>query len=254
MYNQIKKEIKTVVLRCIAVGKRSMRRNNVSIEAKTPPRVFIEIGTGHTAEWTYLIRDNWQDIARRKQRTDPLRSIPEMWLSHSRTWHGYLVEAHPGNFCSLVEKTLADKTLRPFLHRLTFINAAISDASQFSTMGIETGAFKRLFVNRFTLTEAQPFHPRAVNNTTNFQLFTVSLDTLLSALGHPHIDLLRLDVEGAEVPILQSYQWNVQPTILSVEHHCPEGENVIQDIMTQQGYRIDLQNTEELRYVYEKKS
>ena len=119
-------------------------------------------------------------------------------------------------------------------------------------MGIETGAFKRLFVNRFTLTEAQHFHPRAVNNTTNFRLFTVSLDTLLSALGHPHIDLLRLDVEGAEVPILQSYQWHVHPTLLSVEHHCPEGKNIIQDLMTQQGYRIDLQNTEELRYVYEK--
>ena len=252
MYNQIKREIKTVVLRCIARGKRFIRRNNVIIETKTPPRIFIEIGTGRTAEWTYLIRDNWQDIARRKQRTDLLRSIPEMWLSHSRTWHGYLVEAHPGNFCSLVEKTVADKTLRPFLHRLTFINAAISDASQFSTLGIETGAFKSLFVNRFTLTEAHPYHPKAVNNTTNFRLFTVSLDTLLSALGHPQIDLLRLDVEGAEVPILQSYQWHVKPTILSVEHHSPEGKDIIQDIMTQQNYRIDLQNNEELRYIYEK--
>lgn len=229
-----------------------MRRNNVSFEEKTPPRVFIEIGTGRAAEWTYLIQDNWQKIARRKQRTDLLRSIPKMWFSHSSTWHGYLVEAHPGNFCSLVEKTVADKTLRPFLHRLTFINAAISDAEQFSTMGIETGAFKKLFVNRFTLTEAQPFQPRSVNNTTNFRLFTVSLDTLLSALGHTHIDLLRLDVEGAEVPILRAYQWDLKPTLLNVEHHSPEGKNVIQDVMTQQGYRIDLQNAEEIRYVYER--
>lgn len=235
-------------------SKTTRTREKVSIDANDPPRVFVEIGTGHTAEWTYLIRDNWQEIALRKRWTDRLRAIPEMWLSHSKTWHGYLVEAHPSNFCSLVEKTLADKTLRPFLHRLTFINAAISSASQFSTMGMEIGTFKKLFVNRFSLTEAQPFHPRSVNNTLDFRIFTVSLDTLLSVLGHTHIDLLRLDVERAEVPILQAYRWHVKPTLISMEHHSPEGKNIIQGILAQQGYRVDSWNTEELRYVYEKKS
>ena len=253
MYNQIKRDIKTVVLRYITKVKQRGRKKKGSIDANHPPRVFVEIGTGHTAEWTYLIRDNWQEIALRKRWTDRLRAIPDMWLSHSKTWHGYLVEAHPSNFCSLVEKTLADKTLCPFLHRLTFINAAISSPSQFSTMGMETGIFKKLFVNRFSLTGAQPFHQRSVNNTLDFHIFTVSLDTLLSALGHTHIDLLRLDVEGAEVPILQAYSWHVKPTLISVEHHSPEGKNIIQGILVQQGYRIDSWNTEEVRYVYEKK-
>lgn len=251
-YNRTKREIKTVVLRCIAKAKQYRHRKKGSISANDPPRVFVEIGTGHAAEWTYLIRDNWQEVTRRKQRTDELRAIPAKWLSHPRTWHGYLVEAHPRNFCSLVEKTAADKTLRPFLHRLTFINAAISDATQLSTMGMETGVFKGLFANRFTLTEAQPFHKRTVNNTLNFQIFTVSLDTLLSALGHTHIDLLRLDVEGAEVPILCAYRWHIKPNIISVEHHCPEGENTVRHILERQGYRIDSQNSEELRCLYEK--
>ena len=253
MYNHIKREIKTVVLRCIAKAKRQGRRNKVSIDAPAPPRVFVEIGTGHTAEWTYLIRDDWQEVARRKQRTDRLRAIPEMWISQPRTWHGYLVEAHPGNFCSLVEKTVADKTLRPFLHRLTFINAAISGTPQLTTMGMETGPLKGLFVNRFTLAEAEPFHSRAVNNTMDFRLFTVSLDTLLSALGHTHIDLLRLDVEGAEVPILRAYRWHIKPAIFSVEHHCLAGKNFVQELLEHQGYKIESQNAEELRGVHEKK-
>lgn len=213
-----------------------------------PARVFVEIGTGHRAEWTYLVRDDWRDVARDKQRTDRLRVLPEPWLSEPGKWHGYLVEGHPGNFASLVEKTLADKHLCPFLHRLTFINAAISaETSHFTTMGLETGSLKGLFVNRFTLKEGQPFHTSVVENTVAFCLFTVSLDTLFSAIGHKHIDLLRMDVEGAEVPIFKAYPWQIKPTLLSVEHHSPEGKNFIQQILDTHGYQIDAQNAEEIR-------
>lgn len=157
------------------------------------------------------------------------------------------MEAHPGNFSALVEKTVADKKLRPFLHRLTFINTAVSSASHFTTMGMETGTLKGLFVNRFSLSEARPFHPSAVDNTVSFCVFTVSLETLFSAIGHEHIDLLRLDVEGAEVPILEGYPFHIKPRLFSVEHHSKAGETFVRHVLETQGYRIDAQNAEELR-------
>lgn len=223
------------------------KRDLLIPEVISPRFVFVEIGAGHHAEWTYLIRDDWRDITRRKKWTDRLRALPDSWLSETGNWHGYLVEAHPNNFSSLVEKTVADEKLRPFLHRLTFINAAISDTSHFTTMGIETGMLKGLFINRFSLSEARPFHASAVDNTVSFGTFTVSLETLLSAIGHEHIALLRLDVEGAEVPILESYSFGVKPCLLSVEYHSNAGKIFVRRVLETQGYRIDAQNGEELR-------
>ena len=236
----------TVVLRCLSKIKGRNTRGKVR-QVEGPTRVFVEIGTGQRAEWTYLIRDDWQDIARSKIRTDRLRALPESWLSKQGNWYGYLVEAHPRNFSALVEKTVADKKLRPFLHRLTFINAAISGTSQWTTMGMETGVFKGLFVNRYTLTSARSFHPSAVDNTVDFGLFTVSLETLLSAIGHEHIDLLRMDVEGAEIAILEAYSFHIKPHFLSIEYHSKAGKVLVRHILEKHGYQMDAQNTEELR-------
>ena len=122
-YNKTKRDIKTVVLRGLSKIKGRSTRGKIR-PVEGPTRVFVEIGTGQRAEWTYLIREDWQDIARSKRRTDRLRALPESWLSEPGDWHGYLVEAHPRNFSALVEKTVAAEKLRPFLHHLTFSNAA----------------------------------------------------------------------------------------------------------------------------------
>lgn len=248
MYNRIKRNIKTAVLWGIAKTKRSGHaRTPCTGTTVTPTRVFVEIGTGQSAEWTYLVRDDWREVSHRKQKTEPLRALPPAWTSVEGNWHGYLVEAHPSNFSALVEKTVTDKKIKPFLHRLTFINAAISEASQLTTMGIETGALKGLFVNRFTLREALPFHPSAIDNSHEFGLFTVSLEMLCAAIRHEHIDLLRMDVEGAEVPILNAYRWLIKPTLLSVEYHSSEARTFLQRILAVQEYRVDAQNGEEIR-------
>ena len=246
-FNSIKKDIKTRVLRHLSKWKHRVPVR-ITPNIDRPTRVFVEIGTGHHAEWTYLIRDDWREIARRKHGTDPLRSLPESWCTAEGHWHGYLVEAHPHNFSRLVERTVANKHYRPFLHRLTFINAAIgAETFHFTTMGLEAGGLKGLFVNRWTLKEALPYHRGAVENSGTFCLFTVSLETLFSSIGHKHIELLRMDVEGAEVPIFSAYPWQIKPKLLSVEYHSPEGSVFVQEVFNAQGYTIDARNSEELR-------
>lgn len=247
VYNTLKRDIKTRVLRHLS-KRRHRGTGSVPQTTEHPPRVFVEIGTGHRAEWTYLVRDDWRDIARSKRQNDPLRSLPDTWCTTQGHWHGYLVEAHPENFSQLVEKTIADKHFRPFLHRLTFINAAISaETSHFTTMGLETGPLKGLFVNRFALKEAVPFHAGVVENTVDFGIFTVSLQTLLDAIGQEQIDILRMDVEGAEVPIFKTYPFHIKPCLLSVECHSETGETLVRHILEKQGYQMDVENAEELR-------
>ena len=252
VYNTIKREIKTLILKSLSRKKLHGTANDTDTENKSA-HVFVEIGTGHSAEWTFLIRNDWKEITAKKQGLNPLRTLPDRWISQPwKPWHGYLVEAHPGNFSSLVETTVANKHLRPFLHRLTFINAAIgAETASFSSMGMETGALKALFVNRFSLGEAQSFQRCRINNAINFRLFTVSLETLFAEIPHKHIDLLRLDVEGAEVPILGTYSFQMKPQLLSVEHHSNGGASFIRQLLQAQNYRIDAQNAEEIRGIHE---
>lgn len=252
-FNSLKRDIKTRLLRHLSKWKHSVPVR-VTPNTDRHKRVFVEIGTGNSPEWIYLIRDDWRDIARRKHGTDLLRSLPDSWCADDGQWHGYLVEAHPQNFRSLVETTVANKHYRPFLHRITFINAAIgAETSHFTTMGMEIGALKGLFVNRFSLTEARAFHTGAIDNTVDFGVFTVSLETLLAAIGHKRIDLLRLDVEGAEVPIFKSYPFPIKPRLLSIEYHSKAGETFVRRIFEKHGYQIDAENAEELRGVFKEK-
>ena len=66
------------------------------------------------------------------------------------------------------------------------------------------------------------------------------MDTMIS-----HI--LRMDVEGSEVPILKTYPFHIKPLLLSVEHHSKAGKTLVRHILEKHGYQIDAQNAEELR-------
>lgn len=51
-----------------------------------------------------------------------------------------------------------------------------------------------------------------------------SLESIMSELGHDRIDLLKLDIEGAEYEVLRSVTaGSLRPTVLCVELHKPRG-------------------------------
>ena len=45
-----------------------------------------------------------------------------------------------------------------------------------------------------------------------------SLDTYLRLNNIEHIDYLKIDVEGHETDIIESYSWKVKPTFIKLEH------------------------------------
>ena len=50
----------------------------------------------------------------------------------------------------------------------------------------------------------------------------MSLSDIVSSLGLTYIDALKMDIEGAEAAIFESYDWKVKPTFISVEIHSFE--------------------------------
>lgn len=50
-----------------------------------------------------------------------------------------------------------------------------------------------------------------------------SLDSLMVELGHSHVDLLKMDIEGAEPPVLEAIVRSAnRPTVVAVELECDE--------------------------------
>lgn len=46
----------------------------------------------------------------------------------------------------------------------------------------------------------------------------MTLDSLIDKYGYTYITYLKIDTEGHELNILESYSWNIKPLIIKVEH------------------------------------
>ena len=82
-------------------------------------------------------------------------------------------------------------------------------------------------------------------NISSFLLLQVQcfpLYSVLMAIGNPHIDYFSLDIEGAELVMLQTLPWNeISMTLIDVEvNHAgaifPGTRNDIQNFLSSHGY------------------
>lgn len=62
-----------------------------------------------------------------------------------------------------------------------------------------------------------------------------SLDHFLTKIGDPHIDFLKLDVEGHELAILREYSWKIKPSFIKVEHKHLD-DRILKKLLQHQGY------------------
>ena len=89
-----------------------------------------------------------------------------------------------------------------------------------------------------------PRDPRHVSHTAlgsrpdrpYFDAECKCLDTVMRELGHDHIDLLKLDIEGAEFEVLGSVQ--TEPQCICVELHPVLGINEIVDFVRALPYEV----------------
>ena len=81
------------------------------------------------------------------------------------------------------------------------------------------------------------WHPHN-NSTYNVPCFPLGL--LLSTIGITHIDLFSLDVEGGELSVLETMDWNIQVHYLLVENNLKTPN--ITELLKSRGFRVHSLN------------
>lgn len=143
-----------------------------------------------------------------------------LYLERKLGWRGLLVEPDPWNFWALKKRrrkayhTQACLSPLPYPREVTF--------RQSDTMGHIAGAGEEEGRGIFTRVKCFP------------------LFSLLLALNHTNIDLLSLDIEGAELQVLKTIPWeSVHISVIIVEYvHLPEGEAVLKNYLKSCGYNF----------------
>ena len=66
-------------------------------------------------------------------------------------------------------------------------------------------------------------------------VYCCTLDSYLKKYNITQIDFMKVDVEGHENDIFESYQWTVKPTFMKIEHAHID-DLLLKDILEKQGY------------------
>ncbi|XP_042229106.1 protein Star-like isoform X2 [Homarus americanus] len=144
-----------------------------------------------------------------------------LYLERQLGWRGLLVEPDPWNFWALRKRGRRAHSIHaclspyPFPREVTF--------KQSDTMGhIVNGGDDASRHGIFTRVKCFPLY------------------SLLLALNTTRLDLLSLDVEGAELQVLRTVPWEaVRIEVICVEYrHVPEGKLALSSFLQERGYTL----------------
>ena len=174
-------------------------------------QAIVQIGLYRSAEYVHLVDPEKFD-------TNVVGASPPILFSELESetdWHYWGVDMTPKSIekCRELFKTFED-------NRLHFIEALVHrrDGDVFTHNG-------------FNIHEDLADHLESHTSTS------ISLDSLFKQIPMP-VNLLVLDVEGAEDSILMGYSWAHKPKYILVEMHASEDLETVTKIMKQQGYYL----------------
>lgn len=114
---------------------------------------------------------------------------------------------------------IAAINLSPYGHRVHLFKKAVGGTDGIVRLsGTQTSAF--------------------ISDSCGEEIEAISLETIINDLPRPHIDILKLDVEGSEVDIFQKNVdfWLPCTKSIIVETHSQEGECIVLDILRQHSW------------------
>ncbi len=141
-----------------------------------------------------------------------------------------VVEPDPGNMA------VCRRNLAPFRHRVAFIQAGVWSAP--GPLVIERGAFRDGAEWSFQVRPAPPGERADIT--------AVTVADVMATAGFPRIDLLKVDIEGAEVEVFDrnSDRWLRATRNIAIETHGPECERAVNTALS--AYRFDPGQSGEL--------
>lgn len=151
-------------------------------------------------------------------------------------WRGVLIEGHPEN----QKKLRANAHLRP--NAALFTTAICNYTSHgnpgevsFSTRGGAIGTSLNHTANKY-LDLWHKGHQKSIN----YQVSCVPLQSMLESTGVIDIDLFSLDVEGAELHVLQTINFavtNVRVIVVELDNYDVVKDNQVRQLLKSNGFR-----------------
>jgi hypothetical protein len=144
-------------------------------------------------------------------------------------WRGLLIEGSPTDFQDLVTNRPGDLCVQSAIcetpQRVHFVNdadPAVSGIWEFMAPG-----FKRRW------------HPRITDPSSLPEVGCEPLGSILNQFGIRHIDFFSLDVEGGELAVLRSIDWDTTTfsvIVVEADGHNESKNQSVRDLMVQKGY------------------
>ena len=172
-------------------------------------RNVVQIGLHATAEMIYLAEDNWHQQLPEIAEVD--RIVAPKSHEHIQ-YHYYGIDDQPWSITGLQEQYQHIERAKWMCIRAEYPSRICEQ--------YELPKNKRNFVGSFTLD----------------QIF----DCVCNDSGIDAIDILKLDIEGAEINVLQHYSFQRKPRLLMVEIHFFDHENageIVKQIVEPHGYQ-----------------
>lgn len=184
-------------------------------------------------------------------RCDPLHPFIEKW-----GWTGARVEPHPVFFSALQKQDLpgikliqAAVTPENGTLDLFSINPDLPDLPDWSA-GLAS-------ISREKIAESCRFLNLPASAVLSTPIEGLTWKSLLDRLSHPRIDLLCLDVEGMDIPLLHLWNWQQhRPRVVFFEHARAESEEKhnLYESLTAHGYEICTEGVDTAAFIPKEKA
>jgi FkbM family methyltransferase len=142
----------------------------------------------------------------------------------------------------LIEPSKSYEKLLKYRPGCTCVNNAISDK-------YETVLFRDDWAMSGILTKLPDDHKREKRheaiNDEYYEVDTVPLGYVLSETNIKYIDFLSIDVEGSELEVLRSMNWDIPVYVICIEMdgHNPEKDEACREILQTNGFTFDKRLT-----------
>lgn len=154
-------------------------------------------------------------------------------------WTGCFVEPHPGNVVQLYDILSREG----FLEACDVFSVGVWENSGFQEFRTSGRSFSESNISSH-IGESDTFYSKRIEVDgkvrthrkvkSNLIVYCVTLAELLSRVGY--CDRIRMDIEGAEVPILMSHVWLELPSVLEVEFHGKRHISDVESVLFKQGF------------------
>ena len=179
-------------------------------------KTFIEIGTCDFDTCIPLLKNRWKGIF-----VEPVKK----YLDNIKFEVGEL-----SSNATFINKAVSNKE--------GWVNFAISKENSDWSRGISHIVGSEY--NHEKLLEL-PANSHLIQEHTSIPCTT--LDSIISECNLEYVDYLKIDAQGHDLIILQSYSWKVKPTFIKVEHlHLDD--TVLVQLLKDQGYMVYLENND----------